>query len=438
MFGQLGLGLSRNAFGLPTDFASSNPLPTVDLGGDDATWVATGESHTCVVLGDQSVKCFGSNSHGQLGYGVGNVNIGVTPRQMSELSKLDLSGRKAAQVSAGNEHTCVLFTDGFVTCFGRSDFGALGYEDNVNRGLNEETTGESVDLGTGFLAKSIASGGTHNCAVSVSNQLKCWGGNDFGQLGIGSTEPIVGASPGQMGNNLPVVNLGVSTKIQQLTLGEAQTCVVFEDGTFRCWGRGQDCETGQGSCANTGSSPAHMGANLMALNSFVEGNRIIHACSGFRHGCVLYTDPLNERFIKCFGTGGRGVLGYNTLSTTASFGFSRLPTFQLGGVSQGLFCGKSHGCAVLVTGHVFCWGNGEKGQLGAVVDTGGILALDAEPARLFDTVKAGTRFPTTSPTPQPTASPSTSKPTNSPTSSPTVFDVTLCGVTYRSTTDELA
>eukprot|EP01083_Nonionella_stella_P087998 244999_1 len=92
------------------------------------------------------------------------------------------------QISAGLEHTCALSTANKAKCFGRNNYGQLGYGDTNNRGdapnqMNDDLL--DIDLGSGFIPMQIVAGMNHNCALSTTNKVKCWGLNTYGQLGLG-------------------------------------------------------------------------------------------------------------------------------------------------------------------------------------------------------------------------------------------------------------
>src|SRR5690606_20438424 len=95
----------------------------------------------------------------------------------------------ARQLAVGRDHTCALLQSGLVQCWGRNDFGQLGYGTTEHLGDAEPVT--SFGYATlGDTATHIAAGGDHTCALLESGALRCWGRNDFGQLGHGHTDSI--------------------------------------------------------------------------------------------------------------------------------------------------------------------------------------------------------------------------------------------------------
>lgn len=174
--------------------------------------IGTGGSHTCVLTTAGGVKCWGANSSGQLGDG------STTNRTMAVDSTGLLTGIQA--VIPGGQHTCVLSTAGGVKCWGYNLYGQLGDGSTTNRTTAVSSTG----LSTGV--QGIALGGNHSCALTTAGGVKCWGANNFGQLGDGSTTCRATA----------IDATGLSSGIQAVTLGFFHTCALTTAGGVKCWG----------------------------------------------------------------------------------------------------------------------------------------------------------------------------------------------------------
>ncbi|MDA8568056.1 putative Ig domain-containing protein [Euryarchaeota archaeon] len=145
--------------------------------------MSLGLYHTCAILDDGSLKCWGDNNYGELGIG-GTTGYGG---QYTTPQAVDLgTGRTAVSVSLGQYHTCALLDDGSLKCWGRNYYGELGIGGTTAYNV-QYTTPQTVNLGTGRTAVSVSSGQYHTCAVLDNNSLNCWGHNDFGQLGTGDT-----------------------------------------------------------------------------------------------------------------------------------------------------------------------------------------------------------------------------------------------------------
>jgi len=158
--GQLGDGTN-------TFFAST---PVAVSGMTTAVSVSGGFYHTCVVLRDGTVQCWGDNDSGQIGNTLGYSNVPMTVAGISN----------ALAVSAGAYHTCALLADATVQCWGRNTNGQLG---------NGATTNSSSPVPVGGLAGPgfLGAGGIHTCALTADRSGRCWGWNVYGQLGNGTT-----------------------------------------------------------------------------------------------------------------------------------------------------------------------------------------------------------------------------------------------------------
>src|SRR5207344_2195664 len=123
----------------------------------------TGAAHTCVVLDHGQVRCWGSGANGALGYASTNdVGDDETP---GSVGPVDLgTGRKAVAVAAGNEHTCALLDNGGVRCWGGGADGELGYGNRNSIG-DDETPGSVAPVGLGRKAVAISGGYLHTCAI---------------------------------------------------------------------------------------------------------------------------------------------------------------------------------------------------------------------------------------------------------------------------------
>jgi alpha-tubulin suppressor-like RCC1 family protein len=181
--GQLGLG-HTDAIGDDETPASVDPTSV----GGVVVELTAGEAHTCARLDDGAVRCWGANDAGQLGLGHTDV-IGDDERP-DAASPLELGGGPLELV-AGARHTCALLGDGRVICWGEGLDGRLGYGDESDVGSTVSIAeAEAVDL-EGRIAASvfIGSSGASTCVQLDDGAVRCWGLNDVGQLGQGNTDP---------------------------------------------------------------------------------------------------------------------------------------------------------------------------------------------------------------------------------------------------------
>ena len=187
-------------------------LETVDLGtGRTAKAIAAAGHATCAILDNSSIKCWGKNNRGQLGQGNTN-SLGDAGSEMGDnLDTVDLgSGRTATAIAGGGQHYCAILDNASIKCWGYNNEGQLGIgsTDSLGDGANEMGDNlSSIDLGTGRTATAIAAGGSHSCAILDNAAVKCWGRNDRGQLGLGD-QASRGDGANEMGDNLNAVDLG--------------------------------------------------------------------------------------------------------------------------------------------------------------------------------------------------------------------------------------
>jgi len=236
--GQLGYGDNRDI----GDDETPGSVAPVDLGaGRTAVTVTAGESHTCALLDGGSVRCWGFGAWGQLG-NVATVNVGDN-ESPAAFPTVDLgAGRTATAISAGSMHTCALLDDGSVRCWGFGANGQLGYGNLENIG-DDEAPGlvGPVDLGPGRTARAISAGRQHTCAVLDDFSVRCWGAASFGQLGYGNQTPIGDdETPGSAGP----VDLGQGRTAVAVAAGDLHTCALLDDDGVRCWGYGANGRLG--------------------------------------------------------------------------------------------------------------------------------------------------------------------------------------------------
>lgn len=167
-------------------YEAPGSVPPVDLGGA-ATQIGVGSGHACALLEDKTVRCWGRAESGKLGYGeLAIVGDDETPR---EKGPVDVGG-PVIQIAVGSEHTCALLEDRTVRCWGEADLGRLGYG-NVEDIGDDETPGSlpgPVDVGGEV--EFISAGGGHTCATLTSGALRCWGVGSSGALGYATNEDI--------------------------------------------------------------------------------------------------------------------------------------------------------------------------------------------------------------------------------------------------------
>lgn len=343
-YGQLGLNGTANIGTTPTTLPDSvGDVPVVGM----ATRVVTGANHTCALLSTGFVRCWGQNNFGQLGLNsTDNVGDG---EEISSMGYVNLGGI-ATQITAGYNHTCALLTTGNVRCWGYNNYGQLGYNSQENIGDNEAAWwGRDVKVGTelsGITVKDIVAGGNHTCVITNSDKVRCWGLNSSGQLGYGNTKQI-----GDDEYPYDAGDVDVGGPVAQLAAGSDHTCALLQNGNMKCWGYNYHGQLGYGTSG--------WYANLASPGLDVTtGGKVLQISTGAAHTCAL----LSSGSIKCWGLNNYGQLGYNgggNLSTPSASAMN-LSGFTAYRVSAGL----NHTCALLSSGAARCWGLNNYGQLG--------------------------------------------------------------------------
>jgi alpha-tubulin suppressor-like RCC1 family protein len=320
---------------------------------DNERLITAGNLHTCAVLDTGGVRCWGSNDHGELGND--STTASTVPVVVSDLSAV-------LQVSAGGRNTCALVHGGSIKCWGLNGNGQLG------DGLTDTSLTPVAVTGVSG-AKSLASGGFHSCAILADGTVTCWGQDGAGQLGDGS--------PGDF-SSIPEPVLGITSAnpATALALGGSHSCALLADGVVKCWGHNAFGQVGDGT--TTDRSTATTVAGLPAPAAAIT--------AGESHTCALLAD--GPRSMYCWGHNAYGQLGHKTpvsdngtpLDTEDDF-MTPSPTplkvrFDadpdpiaedihdlVGG--RAISAGQYHNCALVDGPGVRCWGNNQRGQLGA-------------------------------------------------------------------------
>ena len=300
----------------------------------------------------------------------------------------------AKTISVGHYHSCALLNNGRIKCWGSGYGGVLG-QGNTNtvgdevaemgNNLNAINLGtvDGTDSGTPLTAKTISAGNRHTCAILSNDAIKCWGDGSNGQLGQGHSNTI-GDEVDEMGNNLNAIDLGTvdetALTAKDVQAGNYHTCALLSNNTVKCWGDGANGELGQGHANTIGDDVDEMGNNLDAIDlgtvdGMVGGTALIAKAIrvGHHHSCAL----LSNDTIKCWGSGVDGQLGQGHTNAigdeVAEMGhnLSAIDLGTVGGINSGAILtardiglGRNHTCALLSNGGIKCWGGGYHGQLG--------------------------------------------------------------------------
>ncbi len=371
--GQLGLEDTRDRGEKASDMGAG--LPSVKLGtGRTAKTIVAGYDHTCAILDNDSVKCWGKNAEGRLGV-ADLINRGDLPGMGDGLVAVSLgTGRTVMAIAAGNFHTCAILDNGSVKCWGGNADAQIGAGDRIDWGDLPAEMGDGlpiVDLGKGRTAKAIAAGDTHTCARLDNGAIKCWGGNRMGQLGLGDHDDR-GGQPGEMGDALAAVNLGAGRTAKALAMRSNHACVLLDNGAMKCWGRNTYGQLGLGDKFARGDDGAKMGDALTSVD-LGTGRTAKAIVAMLEKTCAV----LDDDRIKCWGNNAYGQLGQGDRNNRADgpgeMGNALAPVqLGTGRTVKWLAIGGYHACAVLDDDRLKCWGRNTYGQLGLgdIVDRG--------------------------------------------------------------------
>jgi alpha-tubulin suppressor-like RCC1 family protein len=329
------------------------------------TAVAAGDFHTCALLSGGTsggpITCWGDNGYGELGDGIGqpgdlyaNHGYSITDSDLNDFSPtpVHVGGiTNAVVVSLGASHTCALLAGGTVKCWGRNDDGQLGDGTTTDRS-NPVRVIRLTD------ASAISAGASHSCIALSDGQVECWGSNHYGQLGDGTTT-----------DSSTPVPVGGITNASSVSAGADHSCALLSDGTVKCWGRNNAGQLGNGTTTDS-STPVSVSTITTA----------IAISAGDYQTCAL----LSAGTVECWGLNHDGQLG-NGATTDSSIPVSVSTITTATAVSAGDF----HSCALLTGGTVDCWGSNNYGQLGNGTTTGSSTPVPVSTIATATSVDAG-------------------------------------------------
>jgi len=322
--GSSGAGASSTQ--APTE---ASPAPTEGAG----TWkqVSAGYYHTCGIRTSGRLYCFGQDNRGQLGDGGATANSAVP---------VEVAGNATdwKSVSAGSAVTCAIKTTGQLFCWGWDQYGQVG---------NGPVTGDQtapVQVGTATDWKSVSAGlGETVCGRRANKRIYCWGRDNNGQAGNGSTTFTDVTSPSAVGTN---------ADWSSVSAGGYHVCGRRTNGRVYCWGDDQDGAVGDGGGVpgSDRSVPTQVSGNHADWTSASSG--ITHSC-GRRSSGRLY----------CWGSDLSGAIGNGPPTDNTGV---PAPVQVSGGATdwRAVFAGSYVTCATKVNGRLYCWGDDNDGQNG--------------------------------------------------------------------------
>lgn len=303
--------------------------------------IAAGTTHTCAVLADHSIWCWGAREGHRMG-GTGDVNFPV------RLPDIEGASRGATSIAAGESHTCYLrppadVSDNNVYCWGRNGFGEIGVTPSAEVFPPHRVAGLTP-------VEAIAAGGQHTCAIAIDEgSIYCWGRGDYGAIGNGA-----------FGLRNPQVSIARNGG-QALALGKRHSCAMA--GAAKnpyCWG------------SNERGQLAHSDIRWREAPEYLSNSQLDSMGGGAEHTCASV-----DTTMVCWGNNSDGQLGAAPSPDQTGFGMNLLS----GRGAQVTVGGEDYTCAIpSVPGPVNCWGNNQLGQLGDGTldprhDSGSVLGI---------------------------------------------------------------
>lgn len=336
-----------NAYGQLGDGSTIQRNTPVDVVGliRGVKAITTGGPYTCALTTAGGVKCWGRNYSGQLGDGTDmprNIPVDVVGLT---------SGVKA--IAGGGHHTCALTETGGLKCWGSNDAGQVGDGRTLDRSIPVDVVGLAQGV------RAIATGGHHTCAITDMGEVKCWGNNNSGQLGDGTT----------IDRPTPVNVVGLATGVQMIEAGGHHTCILSETGGVQCWGDNSQGQLGNGRLVNS-TAPVNVDGLMNGVTLIAAGVGSVRELEAFvgAHTCALTTSG----GVKCWGDNDEGQLGEGkTIDRDTPADVVGLKS----GV-KGIAAGAHHSCALTIAGNVKCWGDNSQGQLGNGTTSDSLLPVD--------------------------------------------------------------
>jgi len=281
--------------------------------------IATGGSHTCLLMVSGRAFCWGGNDRGQLGSG--NNTRHAAPAAVAG----DL---RFVSVAPGLWHSCAVARGGAAWCWGENVHGQLGDRSFATRS-------NPVPVADNHAFRSLAAGAAYTCGLDVGGRVWCWGSNARGQLGIGDGDSEDSATP---------VAIATDRRFASIASGWSFACALDAAGSAMCWGDNTGGQIGDGT-----HEDRRRPTTVRAAMPFT----MITAGSG--HACGL--TATGEAY--CWGRNARGQLGDGTTTDRAT------PVRVKSDASFfAISAGAVHTCAVATDGNAYCWGQNTYGQLG--------------------------------------------------------------------------
>lgn len=288
--------------------------------------VAAGQEHLCVLDLSGIGFCTGTNWAGQLGDGtnvspaVGTYPFVGTPPPFTPFST----------IAAGKQHTCAFLSYRSFTmvnnrvpqCWGLNDVGQVGNGTTINVNVPTTITLPPL-LPMEYDTTSLAVGGSHTCVLDKDGNAYCWGSNGFGQLGNGAVASSVARD-----TVIKAVASG-GTTFKRIFAGEYHTCAISTSGTAYCWGRNDYGQLGDGTNTNA-TTPVAVAAGNLKFRSLSVGE--LFTCGVVSSTSLIPGSPSQTPgTVYCWGDNLFGELGQNATGNSSQYWTPKAVKFQAGG-----------------------------------------------------------------------------------------------------------
>lgn len=236
--GQLGYNNANsvgNGVGISIEAAGDVPV------GGTVKQIEVGTDFTCALLTSGNVRCWGFGNSGRLGYN-DTLDIGDGGAGGSIISNGDVPiGGKVKQIASGSSHTCALLENGVMRCWGNGNFGKLGYNNTLPVGNSVPTSiAAAGDVPTGGSVSRVETGNDHTCAIYSDSTLRCWGSGTLGRLGYNNTTAVGGGVISIVGAG----NINTGSTVAQVAAGSTHSCALLDNAKLYCWGGNANGELG--------------------------------------------------------------------------------------------------------------------------------------------------------------------------------------------------
>mmetsp|Transcript_19398 Transcript_19398/g.29046 ORF Transcript_19398/g.29046 Transcript_19398/m.29046 type:complete len:503 (-) Transcript_19398:80-1588(-) len=331
-YGQLGDGstISRNK---PT-------IISLGEGGRYATQIAAGDTHSCAIDDKNNLKCWGKHFYGKPD---SNGDDSYYHRSSPSLIDLNDSQAYATQIAVGREHSCVIDNSNFIRCWGSNKYGQLGDGKRNDLSFSPWDTIDGIDAAT-----QISLGRDHSCAIDILNNLKCWGGNFFGQLGDGT----------RTHRSTPTsISLGdYTTYATRIALGGDHSCAIDNHNNLKCWGNGY-----YGYYSPSGIYFDYIFTPTTIPLYQNKNENAAQIALGREHSCAITLDSSDT---NCWGSNLYGQLGDGGFSDKINFPKSKIVLGDISLYITQISLGGEHSCTIDAVNQIRCWGDNAAGQLG--------------------------------------------------------------------------